>query len=132
MTFGLLVDRQLDAGRIDDAIAACAHGLQVANETQNHFWDAELHRLRGDLELRRAGGTADEALVHYRRALLVARAQRARSLELRAAVSTARVLAEGGRREEARTLVAPIFESFAQGLETFDLRAASALLADVA
>src|SRR5262245_32572225 len=89
-------------------------------------YDADLHRLDGDLLLA-TGGSADEAAGHYHRALAIAREQGTRSLELRAATSLARLLRDQGKRAEARALLAPIYEWFTEGFGTGDLIAAKAL-----
>jgi class 3 adenylate cyclase/tetratricopeptide (TPR) repeat protein len=127
----MLIDRLIEAGRIDDAIASVKLALDLANETSNHFCDAEIHRLRGDLELRRAGGTVEEAEAFYRRAVEIARAQKARSLELRSAVSLARLLADRDGPHVARDMVAPLYESFDDGLASPDVTDARTLLADL-
>ena len=88
----------MDAGRLDAATATIEFALRVADETRNYVWDPELHRLLGDVELRRGRANAAAAESHYRRAAAVAR-QAARSLELRACVSIALLAAEPGEQE---------------------------------
>src|SRR5262249_45361776 len=85
------------------------------------------HRLDGDLLLA-TGGPADEAATRYHRALAIAREQGARSFELRAATSLARLPRDQGKRAEARARLAPIYEWFTEGFDTGDLVAAKALL----
>jgi predicted ATPase len=114
---------------LDDAEAAAEH-------TGERLWEAEIHRLRGQLLLTASEPAAPEAVrtaeACYRRALHVARRQAARSLELRAAVSLSRLWQTEGREPQAHELLAPIYEQFTEGLDTPDLRAAAALLAQLA
>ena len=105
-------------------------GLAVAAQTGQPLFDADLHRLDGDLLLA-TGGTADEAAARYHRALAIAREQGARSFELRAATSLARLWRDQGKRAEARDLLAPVYATFTEGFATRDLIDAKALLDDI-
>jgi predicted ATPase len=125
--FALLAEAQLTAGQLSEAQGTLAVGLAVAAQTGQFFYDAELHRLDGDLVLA-TGGADDEAAARYHRARAIAREQGARSLELRAATSLARLWRDQGKRAEARALLAPIYEWFTEGFDTGDLIAAKALL----
>ncbi len=100
----------------------------IAGSTGEGFWEPELHRQRGNLALRTGEEGAEE---HYQKALAISRRQRARSHELRAATDLARLWAGQGRREEARELLAAVYDGFTEGFETADLSAARALLADL-
>jgi predicted ATPase len=108
----------------------------AVEQTQERYWEAEIHRLRGKLLLATSEPVAPavvrSAEASYRRALEVARRQGARSLELRAAVSLSRLWQAEGREREARELLAPIYEQFREGLDTPDLRESAALLAQLA
>ena len=118
------------------AAAACSHyseGLAVLREaaalvedTGERYVEAEIHRLKGNLLLAENGSAEAEAC--YVRALQVARAQEARSLELRATTSLARLRGEQGRSAEARDLLAPVYRWFTEGFDTADLKEAKALL----
>jgi hypothetical protein len=101
--------------------------LAVAAQTSQPFFDADLHWLDGDLLLATCDA-ADEAAVRYHRALAIAREQGARSLELRAATSLARLWQRQGKRAEARGLLAPVYAWFKDGFDTGDLLEAKALL----
>ena len=107
----------------------------AVEHTRERYWEAEIHRLRGQLLQATSEPAAPEvarsAEACYRRALDVARRQGARSLELRAAVSLARLWQAEGRQGEARELLAPIYERFSEGLDTPDLREPAALLAEL-
>ena len=95
------------------------------------YWDADLRRLDGDLILA-TGGAPEEAAARYQQALNIARAQEAKSLELRAATSLARLWRDQGKRAEARDLLAPLYAWFTEGFDTGDLKDAKALLDDLA
>ena len=124
----IVAEAELLAGYVAQAEAAMA-GVE---EVGNRWWWAEFLRLRGDLQRSRSvrGRAAAERL--YRAAIEVARGQQARSLELRAAVSLARLWREEGRREAARDLLAPVYGWFTEGLDTPDLVEAKALLDSLA
>ena len=102
-------------------------GLLQSRETNERWWDAELHRLRAELLLA-AGAGPDEAEAALRRALEIARAQQARSLELRAARALAGLWTRAARDAEARALLEPVCASFVEGLDTPDVRGARQLL----
>jgi predicted ATPase len=123
----LLADAHLRRGEASAGLDLVEEGLSCSRETNERWWDAELHRLRAELLL--AGGAeAAEAEAALRRALEIARGQQAKSLELRAAGALARLWAGSGRTAEASDLLAPVYASFAEGLSTPDLAAARALL----
>ena len=113
-------------GRHDEGLAALRQATALVEETGERYVEAEIHRLEGNLLLATDGAAAAEAC--YMTALEVARAQEARSLELRAATSLARLWAERGRSAEARDLLAPVYGWFTEGFDTRDLREAKALL----
>ena len=96
--------------------------FEFVERTGERIWEAELFRLHGELK------SADpvEAKVDFRRALEVARAQQARSLELRATTSLARLLRDTNRRDEARAMLAAIYNWFTEGFDTADLKDAKA------
>jgi predicted ATPase len=108
------------------ALAALREGLDTAGATGEHFWDAELHRLSGTVLL--TENKLDEAQASLQQAIRIAQVQQAKSLELRAATSLARLWGERGRREEARNLLAPVYGWFTEGFDTADLKEAKALL----
>jgi predicted ATPase len=108
------------------ALAASREGLETADATGEHMWDAELHRLTGTVLL--AENQLDEAQASLQQAIRIARAQQAKSLELRSARDLARLWGEQGRRAEARDLLAPVYGWFTEGFDTPDLKEAKALL----
>jgi hypothetical protein len=119
-------------GRPGDGLAALAGHLEAQTRSEERYYDAELHRLRGEL-LRRAAGkkrsrAEADAEACYRQGLAIAREQGARSLELRVATSLARLLREQRRYAPARMLLAEVRARFTEGSATADLRDAEALL----
>jgi predicted ATPase len=92
------------------------------------YHQAELHRLDGELRLARDPADAPAAEACFRRAIDIARQQQAKSWELRAATSLARLLRDQSRQAEARDLLAPVYGWFSEGFDTLDLKEAKALL----
>jgi len=123
----ILAETELRAGNFEQAEA-----LVATEEMGNRWWWAEFLRLRG--ELHRVGPVGDRAAAEqsYREALVVAQGQQAKSLELRAATSLARLWGEQRRRAEARELLAPVHDWFTEGFDTADMRDAKALLDELA
>jgi tetratricopeptide (TPR) repeat protein len=136
----LLADQLTKAGQTQEAVAALNEAMQVAEKNEEHFWDAELYRLRGELlahgELVAQSPTEAEGLFaaghtpedYFRKALDIARQQEAKSLELRAAMSLARLLNVSARRQEGRRILAEVYNWFTEGLDTADLKQGEALL----
>jgi predicted ATPase len=116
------------AGRAEDGLAAVDEGMAAARAHNERWWDAELHRLRGELLLG-SGADAQEAEAAYLRSLGIARAQQARGLELRTATSLARLWQASHRLDDARHLLGAAYGWFTEGFETPDLQAARSLLA---
>jgi len=112
------------------ALAALREGLALADVTGEHFWDAELHRLTGTVLL--AENKFDEGQASLQHAIHIALAQQAKSLELRATTSLARLWRDQGKRDEARDLLAPVYGWFTEGFDTLDLKQAKALLEELA
>jgi len=90
-----------------------------------------LYRLRGELLLQHAVAQPGEAEACFQQALAIARRQQAKSLELRAATSLARLWQQQGKRREAHALLAPVYHWFTEGFDTADLKEAKALLAEL-
>ena len=101
-------------------------GLGIVRDTFQPFYEAELHRLKGQLFLSRPDAPAAEAA--FQEALTIARRHEAKSLELRAATSLARLWQRDGKRDEAREVLAPVYSWFSEGFDTPDLRDGKALL----
>ena len=117
-------------GQFDEALAALDRGTETAASTGESHYRAELYRLRGAVlaETREAA----EAASWFQQAIDTARSQQAKSLELRAATSLARLRVGQGQRAEARNLLAPVYGWFTEGFDTADLKDAKALLDELA
>ena len=92
------------------------------------MWEAEVHRTAGDVALISPEHDGAKAETYFERALAVARTQRAKSWELRAAMCMARLWRDQGKRKEARDLLAPVYNRFTEGFDTLDPKEAKALL----
>jgi predicted ATPase len=123
---GLLAEAHLRARQFDDALAALDRATETAAATAEGYYQAELYRLRG-VVLAQTGADA-EAASWLQQAIETAKGQQARSLELRAVATLARVWQGQGRRAEAHDLLAPVHGWFTEGFATADLRDAKALL----
>jgi predicted ATPase len=124
----LLADACIKTDRIDDGLNALTEALANANEHENRVAESEIHRLRGELLLKQNDSNTAEVQNCFQRAIEIAREQSAKSLELRATMSLARLLAKQGRRDEARIMLADIYNWFTEGFDTADLKDAKALL----
>ena len=119
----------LFGGRIEEAEAALHAAFEIANETGEKWYSAELYRLQGDVRLAQPPALSSQAEDCYQRALNLSRKQHAKTFELRAAISLARLWAERGERQRAHDLLAPIYGWFTEGFGCRDLVEAKALLA---
>jgi predicted ATPase len=107
----------------------CISEAMIAVETNKERWcEADIHRIAGQIALRSSEPDAAKAEAHFARALAVARQQQAKSWELRAALSMARLWRDQGKLVEARELLAPLYGWFTEGFDTLDLKEAKALL----
>ena len=129
---GLLAEASCDAGCAKEGLRTVAEALDHIGQTGIVYYEPELHRLRGELLLRSDPADALQAEACFHRALEIARRQQAKSWELRAATSLARLWGDCGRGEEARQLLAPVYDWFTEGFDTADLQDTKALLADLA
>jgi predicted ATPase len=128
----LLAEACVEATRFNDGLSAVTEALAVANENEERFYEAETHRLKGELLLRYDDSQSAEAHSCFERAIEIARQQSAKSWELRATMSLAHLLAKEGHRDEARTMLANIYNWFTEGFDTTDLKNAKQLLAQLA
>jgi class 3 adenylate cyclase/predicted ATPase len=129
---GLRAEVCLWAGQHDAGLEAVSEALNLVETHGERWWEAELYRLQGELLLTSAGNGEARACARFERALDISRQQKAKSLELRAATSLARLRAKQGKRAQAHDLLAPIYDWFTEGFDTADLKAAKALLDELA
>jgi class 3 adenylate cyclase/predicted ATPase len=123
---GILAETLGAAGQIDEACDLAASAFAAAAEHGEQFFSAELHRIEGELLAARSEPEASESA--FSRALAIARAQKARAIELRAATGLARLWHDLGRTEEARDLLPPVYGWFTEGFDRLDMKNAKALL----
>ena len=119
------------AGKIDEGLKAIAEALHLSQQSGESFWEAEIYRLRGELLLNQNGSNRDEAQASFERAIQIGRAQSAKSLELRATTSLARLLRDTNRSREARAMLTGIYNWFTEGFDIYDLKEAKMLLDDL-
>ena len=102
--------------------------MNTAETTKESWLGADIHRIAGEIALKSPEPDTAKAEANFERALTVARQQQAKSWELRAAMSMARLWRDQGKRDEARELLAPVYGWFTEGFDTLDLKDARALL----
>ena len=121
-----------ELGQFDDAWRYIGEAMLAMERTEEKWCEAEVHRIAGEIALLAPGPDAAKAEAYFERALSVARAQQAKSWELRAAMSMARLWRDQDKRDKARDLLAPVYGWFTEGFDTLDLKEAKALLAELA
>jgi predicted ATPase len=119
-------------GQFDDAQHHIDQAMATIESTGERVWAAEVRRLAGEVALLSPRRDATEAQTHFECALSLARYQQAKSWELRAAMSMARLWRDQGEVRRARELLAPVHDWFTEGFDTLDLKEAKALLAELA
>jgi predicted ATPase len=128
---GLLAEAFGKAGRVDEGLADVAEALARARHTGECYYEAELLRIKGELLLSQTTADVEEAERCFRAAIEVARRRKAKSLELRAAMSLSRLWQRQRKKGEARNLLAEIYGWFTEGFDTADLQAAKTLLEEL-
>jgi len=128
--FSLMAQACLKAGQFGAGLDALEKGLSQALQNNEHWWDAEIYRLRGEL-MRMQGANTEAIETEFQRALEIAKDQQAKSLELRAATSLARLLQNTNRENEAKQCLTQVYDWFTEGFDTPDLRSARALIAQL-
>jgi predicted ATPase len=121
-----------ELGQFDQAWSHIGEAITAVETTKETWYEAEVHRIAGEIALMSPEPDAAKAEACFERALAVAREQQARSFELRAAMSIARLWREQGKRDEAREILAPVYGWFTEGFDTLDLKQAKALLDELA
>ena len=131
----LLAEVYRKAGQIEEGRSVLAEALALVEKTGERFYEAEIYRLKGEMMFQSTGqgqGTgAEEAQACFLKSIEVACQQQAKSLELRAVTSLARLWQQQGKKVEARQLLAEIYGWFTEGFDTKDLQEAKALLAEL-
>jgi predicted ATPase len=117
-----------ELGQFEAAWRYIGEAMTAAETTKEECCEAEVHRTAGDIELMSPAQNTPKAEAHFEHALAVARAQQAKSWELRASTSMARLWRQQGKRNEARELLAPVYGWFTEGFATRDLKDGKALL----
>jgi predicted ATPase len=124
----LLAEAYGKVGRAADGLSVLSEARATVQSTGEHCWEAELLRIQGELLLKQMFTDEQEAESCLHQAIDVARRQQAKALELRAAISLARLWQQQGKCTEAHALLAPIYGWFTEGFDTADLQEAKALL----
>ena len=127
----LLAQGYARCGKFEDGLKSLDDAFDAFRRNGEKLWEAELHRLKGELLLSISDGNGAEAETCFKKAIEIARGQSAKSFELRAAMSLARLWQGEGKRSEARDLLAPVYDWFTEGFDTTDLKEAKALLDDL-
>jgi predicted ATPase len=117
-----------ELGQFEEAWSHIGEAITAVETTKEKWCEAEIHRIAGEIALISPERDLTKAEACFEKALAVARQQQAKSWELRAAISMARLWREQGKRDEARELLAPIHSWFTEGFDTVDLKQAKALL----
>jgi predicted ATPase len=120
------------AGQADEGLQVLVEALAYIEQSGERWWEAELHRLKGELLLLQSSDNHAAAASCFQQALAIARRQQAKSWELRAATSLERLWQRQGKRTEAYELLAPIYDWFTEGFDTADLQEAKTLLEELA
>ena len=121
-----------ELNQFDDAWCCIDQALTAVETTKERWFEAEVNRVAGEITLRLREPDEPKAQAYFERAFAVARQQQAKSWELRAAMSMARLWRDQGKPQQARELLAPIYGWFTEGFDTRDLKEAKALLDQLA
>ena len=120
-----------NSDQFDDAWRCIGEAMTTVETTKEKWCEAEIHRMAGEIALESPEPDAAKAENYFERALAVARQQQAKSWELRAAMSLARLWRDQGKVQQARELLAPVYGWFTEGFDTRDLKEAKALLEEL-
>lgn len=126
-----LSEAYMQAGRLGDGLSTLSEALALADEQEERQHECEIHRVKGELLLRQDDSNVGEAQRCFERAIEVARKHSAKSSELRATTSLARLLVQQGHRDETRAILTGIYNWFTEGFDTVDLKDAKALLEEL-
>jgi len=118
-------------GRFDEGLHAIDESFPMIERIGPRFYEAEMHRVKGELNLAQDSSNAAQAEQSLRTAIEISRRQKARSWELRATTSLARLLDRQGKRDEARAMLAEIYDWFTEDFATADLKEAKSLVEEL-
>ena len=121
-----------ELGQFEEAWRCIGEAMTAAETTKEKCCEAEIHRTAGEIALMSPAPDVAKAQAHFERAIAIARAQQAKSWELRAAMSMARLWRDQGKGQQARELLAPVYGWFTEGFDTLDLKEAKVLLEELA
>ena len=124
----LLAEAHGTMGQPEAGLTALTEALTLVDKTGERWYEPELYRLKGELLLQQSSDNYTEAETCFHQAIAIAHNQQAKSFELRAATSLARLWQQQGKRQEAHDLLAPVYGWFTEGFDTADLQDAKALL----
>jgi GAF domain-containing protein len=132
MRLSQLASAHADLGQFNEAWRCIDEAILTVEKTKEKWWEAEVLRIAGEITLLSGEPDKPNAEAYFQRALAVARQQQAKSWELRAAMSLARLWRDQGKPQQARELLAPVYGWFTEGFDTRDLKEAKALLGELA
>jgi predicted ATPase len=124
----LLAETYGKRGKVEAGLRALAKAFLIVDAFGSYFLEAELYRLKGELLLQQSSDNQADAESCFQHSLEIAHNQQAKSFELRAATSLARLWQQQGKRQEAHDLLTPVYHWFTEGFDTADLKDAKALL----
>jgi predicted ATPase len=127
-----LAGAHAELDNFDDALCCIRDAMTKVETTKESWLEADVYRIAGEIALMSPERDVAKAEAYFERALAVARAQQAKSWELRASMSMARLWRDQGKRDEARELLAAVYGWFTEGFDTLDLKQAKALLDELA
>ena len=130
--FGILGELCEKTGEVKEGFRAVTEALAAVNKSGERYYEAELFRIKGELTLKKSGAknktNQEDAEECFRKAIDIARGQKAKSWELRAVMSLSRLLQKQGKKQEARQMLAEVYGWFTEGFDTLDLKEAKVLL----
>ncbi len=126
--FSYLASAHAELGQYEDAWRCIGEAMTALETTKERWWEAEINRMAGEIALKSPKPDVAKAEGYFERSIAVARAQRAKSWELRAAMSMARLWRDQGKRDAARDLLAAVYAWFTEGFDTLDLKEAKSLI----
>ena len=132
MALVVLANTHANLGQLDDAWRCIREAMTMIETAKERVWEAEVNRVAGQIVLKLTEPDQTKAQSYFEHALEIARQQQAKSWELRAAMSLARLWRDQGKVQQARELLAPVYGWFTEGFDTRDLKEAKALLEELA